>query len=146
MAWFKTVEERHGQAGAKGRIGEEFVIEFLKKDGHLVIDHESEQSKQMSGIDLTSIKNGTTQTIDVKTNLNNKDHFAIEIGRKGWLFSGKSDIIVHTNPENKKIVQYKRADMIAYLKERGFPSTVNQLYWITPESKHIEFVEKIEII
>jgi len=144
--WYKTAKERHGETGERGREGEELVIEYFTSKGFKVADKESDRKSQLSGVDLELYTNAITYLIDVKANLRDDGSFAVEGGKNGWLFKkSKSNLIIHINPRKQKIAMYNKDKMIEYLKPRGFPMSINQLYWVTENAKDADFIRRISV-
>lgn len=152
-AWTRSAAEAYGASGAKGREGELFLIEQLRKQGLDVIDKESERSSQLNGIDLIvfvndPIKGQKSYTIDVKHNQNEKGTFFIEVGNEGWLFNPShiSELIIHVCVKTGWTTRYERKKMIEYALKNNLKSKARQkdkLYMMTLEEvKKVPFISR----
>jgi len=104
-AWTTTLAEAFGANGNKGHIGELFMVEVFQHWGWDVIHHESNQTLQKAGIDI-SFKNPKWKnmyTCDVKNNLTSNGTFYVYAN---WLFKSKANRIFHVNPNTGAIVWY----------------------------------------
>ena len=113
--WTNTAEQAYGETGKRGRTGETWLAEFLRKQNYKVEDCESSKENQIKGIDLTISGNSLTRpyTIDVKTNLQKDGTFFIETNNEGWLFNSIkiSDCIWHVNCFTNEMIWYSRKKM-----------------------------------
>lgn len=113
--WTDTAEQAYGATGKRGRDGELWLAEFLRKQRYKVEDCENSKENQMKGIDLTISGNSLQRpyTIDVKTNLQNDGSFFIETSSSGWLYSSTkiSDCIWHVNNITGEMIWYSRKKM-----------------------------------
>lgn len=108
--WTKTAEEAFGPTGAKGRVGELFLIDVFQSWGWDVKDYEDDQATQRSGIDLSfkSPKWHNWYTCDVKNNMRDDSMFFVY---QDWLFSTNADRIFHVNPNTGWIAYYGVQEM-----------------------------------
>ncbi len=113
--WTNTAEQAYGATGKRGRAGELWLAEFLRKQKYNVEDQENSKENQLKGIDLTISGNSLPRpyTIDVKTNLQNDGSFFIETSSSGWLYNSTktSDCIWHINNVTKEMIWYSRKKM-----------------------------------
>lgn len=122
--WTRTAEQAFGSTGSKGRKGEEFVMQQLDKAGVEYYDHENDFQKQRYGIDITyKAEDGSERTMDVKSNLNDRDEFAVYAD---WLGKSKADYVVHVNPKTGYVASYRTSHMREYFKGQG----ADKFIWI----------------
>ena len=103
--WTKTAEEAFGPTGAKGLVGELFLMEVFKKWGWEATHNESDRKEQNEGKDITfrNPKWYSSYTCDVKNNMDRYGNFYVE---KKWLDKVKCDRIFHVNPDTGWMVWY----------------------------------------
>ena len=108
--WTETLDEAFGEAGAKGRIGEEFMARVYDKWGWQWRRNESDYQAQIEGkdIEFRNPKWANFYSGDVKNNLNQYGTFYVH---KDWLFNVKCDRIFHVNPDTGWITYYGVDDM-----------------------------------
>ena len=108
--WTETLDEAFGEAGAKGRIGEEFMARVFDKWGWQWRRNESDYQAQIEGkdIEFRNPKWANFYSGDVKNNLNQYGTFYVH---KDWLFNVKCDRIFHVNPATGWITYYGVDDM-----------------------------------
>ena len=108
--WTETLDEAFGEAGAKGRIGEEFMARVFDKWGWQWRRNESDYQAQIEGkdIEFRNPKCANFYSGDVKNNLNQYGTFYVH---KDWLFNVKCDRIFHVNPDTGWITYYGVDDM-----------------------------------
>ena len=108
--WTETLDEAFGEAGAKGRIGEEFMARVFDKWGWQWRRNESDYQAQIEGkdIEFRNPKWANFYSGDVKNNLNQYGTFYVH---KDWLFNVKCDRIFHVNPDTGWITYYGVDDM-----------------------------------
>lgn len=152
-AWARSTSEAFGATGLKGREGELFLIEQLRRRGFLVIDKESDRSFQLNGIDLIVIvdvplKGLRQYTIDVKHNQDEEGNFFIETDKSGWLFNPSciSELIIHVCVKTGWTTRYKRQKMIEYALANNLRAKArwqDKLYKMTlKEVKNIPFITR----
>ena len=117
----KTLEEKYGLKGEKGRDGELFFSNFYTRKGYIVHDNYDDINLQTSGVDFVLETQKGVFTVDVKNNLIvNKDNLEVivEVLPDGWLFDPKkiSVFISHVNPTYKVIATYRRIKMQQFLE------------------------------
>lgn len=127
MRKIKTLAEKYGKNGEKGRRAEEFVSNTLTSWGWSVIDYDNNMNMQRKGCDL-SVHNPTWQTpctVDVKGNMRADGSFYVENDEKGWLRNPTkiSDLIWHCNVDTGWMAWYNRKDMLLHLENN--PSSNN---------------------
>lgn len=122
--WTSTTEEAYGPRGKRGRDGETFVRQYLESMGLEVIDNESDVKTQLAGQDLIFTVNGTEHSVDVKSNLTDRNTFYVEIQPNGWLFDPRkiSNLICHVNPRKGIMFWYTREKMQEHINNI-LPST-----------------------
>jgi len=110
--WTDTAEEAFGSTGAKGRIGELFMIEVFKKWGWEVSDEEDNKYYQTRGVDLQFRRPcwKKSYSCDVKNNMNEYGSFYVH---KDWLLNPRhiNDRYFHVNPDTGWVAFYSAADM-----------------------------------
>lgn len=118
----KTLKEKYGAKGDKGRAGELFFYNFYTKKGYYVHDKEDDIPLQTAGVDfiVETVKGGFT--VDVKNNLVVDDedlNIVVEVKPDGWLFNPDklSEFISHVNPSHGIIVTYRRSKMQNFITE-----------------------------
>ena len=112
----KTLEEKYGVRGKKGRDGELFFYRHYTNKGYIVYDKEDDVQEQVSGVDFVLVTPKGTYSVDVKNNaVCDEEDISIIIEHKpdGWLFNPKkvSEYITHVSPTCGVIVTYKRKKM-----------------------------------
>jgi len=104
----------------KGIYGEDIWEAFAKKQ-YDKVERLTDQESQYSGFDFKFKKNTWKRyyTADVKSNMNFKGEFFIDVRHSGWLLSRykKCDRIVHLCIDNMKACQYDRIMMANYVRE-----------------------------
>lgn len=123
----KSLQEKYGSKGLKGRVGELFFKDYYTSKGYVVYDKHNDAVLQISGVDFVIDSNHPQGffTVDVKNNIVVKDNciqVVVEMNPYGWLFHPKkiSDFISHVNPEHGIIVTYRRRKMQHF---------INSNYW-----------------
>ena len=111
----------------KGRVGEELSLNYLTNKGWNVEDVSKNEEYFSLDIDFIAEKNGTTVSLDVKTeeamsrtgNMFIEHTLNYENGKiaKGWLFYSQAEYIWHINLDNGVAFAYKLKDMKEYLKK-----------------------------
>jgi len=117
------LENRFGEAGRKGDVGEKWVFPKLKTVYDEVIDCREDRMWQMLGVDfaITMKKWSRYYLVDSKHNLHNDGVIRIELdkGRHykqlGWYFTSRSDRIIHVDVENEKLLWYDLSEMREYI-------------------------------
>lgn len=122
--WTNTAEEAFGATGAKGRLGEEFLMEVFKSWGWDYIDHENDKKMQMLGVDL-SFKSPTWAnyyTCDVKNNMT--EYGGFYVGGE-WINKIKTNRVFHVNPNTGWVTWYDTEEMREYYNKavEGFSIT-----------------------
>lgn len=145
--WTPTLEEAFGEKGARGLLGERFVVDVLSSWGWEVEHFESDRNIQESGVDI-AFRNpmwARPYTADVKTNIDQYGSFYVETGPRDWLFNPKkkSDRIWHCNPTTGWMAWYGREEMQRYIRDIGKFNT--GLYKITVYDK-IDFITRRRVI
>jgi len=127
----KTLAQKYGKTGKKGRSGENWLKARLESKGLKVIDNESNMSYQITGKDLVVIdeKTNKTYSIDVKNNYRDDGCFYIEIEKRnfkgdlviGWALNKNktTDYIFHTRPSTGDVIFYKTKQLHEYLEQKG---------------------------
>lgn len=142
--WVNSVQHAYGLNGKKGRAGETFFIKAFKKKGWKAIDHYKNRKKQLSGVDVTLIKNDISLTVDVKANMKLNKSIVIEVQTDGWLFNTKkvSDTICHINKELKMAAIYPRSFMQNYILEKKYNKTSEKIIYLEYEEiKNLPFIK-----
>lgn len=113
----KTLQEKYGADGAKGKEGENFFRAFYEAKGYDVVDNNEDILLQAAGVDFYIKVDDNIYTVDVKNNLTIHDEVVVEIQPDGWLFNPKkkSMFISHVDAINGKIVTYKRSKMQKFI-------------------------------
>lgn len=129
----KTLEEKYGIKGEKGRDGELFFSNFYKRKGYTIQDNYDDVNLQTSGVDFVLKTPKGVFTVDVKNNLIvNKDSLevVVEIIPDGWLFDPKkiSNFISHVNTTFKVIATYRRTKMQQFLEYNYWDYRSNIIY------------------
>ena len=111
----------------KGRVGEELSLNYLINKGWNVEDVSANEEYFNLDIDFIAEKNGTTVSLDVKTEeaMNRTGNMFIETGityldgkyKGGWLRYSKAEYIWHINPVNSMAFAYRLEDMKEYIKK-----------------------------
>ena len=116
----KTLEEKYGLSGKKGKEGEDFFVQFYEAKGYKVICTDDDIILQSKGIDFYLNTGTGLYTVDVKNNLTLYNTIYVECNSNGWLYNPnkKSEFISHVNPKSCRIVTYRRIKMQKYLKEK----------------------------
>lgn len=131
MAWYQTCEEKFGESGRKGDLGEQFVIDTLTKWGWEVVHHQVPIDKQAAGVDIEFRSPNWEHfySADVKANINDRGSFYVEIDSHGWLYNTKktSHRIWHCNPRTGQMAWYDREDMKRFIAS-------NKLWILTDNS------------
>lgn len=135
----KAAEAFKGDTGYKGDLGEDFVIDVLRRCGFKVESFASSKVHQIQGIDISVESELGKYTADVKANLQQNGSFWVELDSGGWLYGPRkvSDRIIHTNVDTQDLVVYKRSEMIDWLRTK--PKMYTR---ITDSGKRIGKVEK----
>ena len=129
----KSLEEKYGLRGKKGRKGELFFKDFYERKGYIVHDKNDSIFLQTAGIDFIIESHGNKYTVDVKCNLKveEEDLFVVvEIQSNGWLFNKRktSQYISHVNVDYQILVTYNRKKMQSYIMERYADSNLEIVY------------------
>lgn len=115
----KTLEEKYGLPGKKGREGETFFKEFYEAKGYKVTDNYDNILLQAAGVDFAIEIGRDLFTVDVKNNLTSDMQVVVEVKDDGWLFNPrkKSVFISHVNVMLKTVVTYRRHAMQRYIND-----------------------------
>lgn len=115
--WTETLEEAFGASGAKGKLGELYMMEVFKKWGWEATHHESDKKMQRKGIDVTFKKPSwfNSYTGDVKNNMRPDGLFYVH---REWLDKIQCDRVFHVNPEQGMVAWYGVEDMRQYYKTK----------------------------
>jgi hypothetical protein len=118
-----SLHKRYPTTAAKGRSGEQWMFEELKRQYHTVTDYTRDMNMQRRGIDF-SIQHPKWQReyyLDVKNNLyidHNNPHdtsILLELskanGIPGWFITSQADRIYHVNSYLGRYVFYDLAQM-----------------------------------
>lgn len=104
----------------KGILGEDIWERFAKQQ-YGTVERLTDKNSQYSGFDFKFKKKSWRRayTADVKSNMNYKGEFFIDVRPTGWLLSRykKCDRIVHLCVETLKACQYDRIMMANYVRE-----------------------------
>lgn len=110
--WTKTAEEAFGATGAKGDLGEKFMMKVFESWGWEAERHEDDRAKQVLGIDITFKKPQwfRSYTCDVKNNMDDYGNFYVHAD---WLMKEtfEADRVFHVNPDTGWFVWYDVKEM-----------------------------------
>lgn len=107
--------KKFGLAGEIGSKGEIWFYNHLINTYDSVYDYRKDMMWQMFGVDFAITRNNWSRffLLDVKTNLKDDGTFFLELdnGKNnklniGWLFTSKSDRIVHINLNKEEFIWY----------------------------------------
>ena len=115
----KSLEEKYGAKGKKGRDGELFFKKFYERKGYILYDKNDNVFAQVSGVDFIIKTPDEAYTVDVKCNVKYPSEIAVEINNNGWLFNPKkiSTFISHVSPENGMLLTYRRSRMQKFIED-----------------------------
>ena len=116
----KTLKEKYGLKGEKGRDGELFFSNFYTRKGYIVHDNHDDIKQQTSGVDFVLETQNGVFSVDVKNNLivsPKETVVVVEVQPSGWLFDPKkiSVYISHVNTKNRIIATYRRTKMQQFI-------------------------------
>lgn len=122
----RTLEEKHGEAGAKGAKGEAYAIELIRQNFPMivkVIDHSLYWKDQLRGIDLTLESKKRTVTVDVKYGRSSLYYHAKD---RRWYITVRHDLwnprkenshVMHVGPKGDLFAIYDKEKMHTWMKE-----------------------------
>lgn len=138
--WTPTLGEAFGERGERGRLGEMYLLQYLRATGHEVIDHEGDYKSQLKGIDVSFKKPQWARyyTGDCKANLRSDGSFIIEFfkfsggrRRQGWYYTCKADRVFHVNIKEQWICYYDINQLRERLAKFNFATPSNGLLSIS---------------
>ena len=105
--------------------GEEYALKWLEQRGYTVIDRRQEPQYWKKDIDLTAIKDGIKQEIEVKwdSTINKSGALFLELltdierNKQGWASYTQADYIFYGDSKSKLFYVFSSEDMRKYLND-----------------------------
>ena len=105
------------------RCGEELAIKCLTAKGYTIIDQRDNPSCWKKDIDITAIRDGVSNDIEIKwdSRIGNSNAFFFELladmdnNKVGWAYFTQADYIFYGDSRNKRFYVFSSADMRDYL-------------------------------
>lgn len=149
LGWnaFKVdIEEKHGDSGIKGRIGEEFAMKhLLDLNAKTCFDHSYCALSQWTGVDITAIYSDRTETIDVK---HGSSFLYYHKDGRYWYIKVWEDVfnprkinthLMHVSVKGDLYVKYNKDRMQEYINNRQIVPSDG--YYFIPVRDVLNFVE-----
>ena len=128
LGWkaFKVdIEEKHGESGIKGRIGEEYAMKHLQVlRAKACFDHSYCALSQWTGVDITAIYSDKTELIDVKHGSSflyfNKEerYWYIKVWEDVFIPRKINTHLMHVSVAGDLYVKYNKDRMQEYIHNR----------------------------